>query len=212
MRMKRKIPSFSKRRISSGYILYLIGSGCIVIGILLGAIIANHVNEIQQKELLQYLESFFSQFPTTFVSSKQVLKNVLFKNGKLLLWIWGMGFLTIGIFFACGALFLKGLVYGFTSTFLFVQYGWNGLFFGFISFLPQNLIFIPMFIFVAKYSMQWSIGHYQQKQMRARWHREQKQKWIEYGLVLAIGLACIVLGSVIETYFTPILMRALLSK
>ena len=211
MRIKRKVRS-SRRHISKRYLLYIIGSGCIIIGILIGAIIAHNVNEIQRKELLQYIETFFSQFPSNDISSKQLLLDTLLKNIKQLLWIWVMGFLTIGIPFVCVALLLRGLSYGFMSTFLLIQYGWDGLLFGFTSFFPQNLIFIPAFVFVARYSIQWSISHYKKKQMRARWQREQKHQWIEYSLVLLLGLACIVLGSIIETYFTPVLMRFLLTR
>ena len=202
----------TRKKFSTSYILYLIGSVCIIIGILLGALVANQVNEIQKKELIQHLEIFFNQFPTAFISSKTVLFDILLKNIKHLLLIWGMGFLTIGIPFVWGILVFKGWSYGFTSAFLFLQYGWSGIFFGFIAFIPQNFIFIPTFVFVSKYSVQWSIGHYQQKQMRARWQREQNQKWIEYGLVLMIGTICILLGSIVETYFTPVIMRFLLSS
>lgn len=210
MKRKRSFRGLENIRMERRFILYVGISGFLLLGIIMGAIFANQMNDTQSLELALYMDEFFVRFHVESLNQTFVLKDALLKYGKTVGIAWILGFTVIGIPFSILIILLKGFTYGFTSAFLIKQYGMSGLWFGFLSYIPQNLILIPMFVFVVHGSIEFALKSGKNKHGKARFHKDRTQEWIEYGLILLVGMACVILASVIETYVTPSLMKSLL--
>ena len=139
--------------------------------------------------LLQYLETGSSaNFPNPFSSS-------LLNNFLLLLIIFIAG-LSIYLFpAALLALFFKGLTLGFSACLIIEALSFKGIFFIFLSIIPQNLLFIPAFIFAASGCVNFALS---------RFHKNRKQYCMSFHLYcisFLIPAAMIFLGCVIEGFF-----------
>lgn len=202
MRYRRNIHIPQKQIIYGVIILSLL------IGVGVGAVFANHINPIQNQELTRYVDDFFVKYTENSIEQTYVLKNSLLGYGKVVLFFWILGFTVIGMPLVAGMMGIKGFTYGFTSAFLIRQYGFQGILFGIISYLPQNLILLPVFIFISSQSMQFALAGLTNKQKKGVVLR--KHQWIEYGITLLVGMGFISLVSMIETYITPLFIKIFL--
>jgi stage II sporulation protein M len=198
----------NKRTVSKKESLYGISIFSFLLGIIIGTIFANYIGNIQNDELIQYLNHFFISFNTKAISHPTLLKHSLFSHGKNFILIWVLGFGILGIPFILINIFLKGFSYGFTSAFLFIHYGWNGLLFSFLSFLPQSLILVPGIIMISAASMNFAFSNYKNKS----YFKEKKEKWMEYTLVLLVGLVIVISISVVETFISPFLINIIIKN
>ncbi|WP_058485416.1 stage II sporulation protein M [Defluviitalea phaphyphila] len=198
-----------KKFISKREKLYGISIIIFLIGICIGSIVANYINLIQKQELLQYMNEFFIRFPQEKISYFEVLKECIFTHGKTIIILWILGIGIIGIPFIIIILFIKGFSYGFTSAFLLVNYGWNGFLFSIVSCIPQNIILIPGLMFISAASINFAMSNYKNNQ---RYNKEKNKKWMEYGLVLLIGLLFVILTGIIETFISPLFMKIFMSN
>ncbi|MBZ4667892.1 MAG: stage sporulation protein [Epulopiscium sp.] len=189
--------------------LYGISIFVLLIGICVGAIFANYMNSIQNEELLQYLNEFFLRFPEESFSRSVALQQAFWSHGKTIGIMWALGLGLIGIPFVLLAVFIKGFSYGFTSAFLFIHYGWNGFTFSIVSCLPQSIVLIPGIVFISAASINFALSNYKSN---PKYLKERKGKWIEYGLVLLIGLLIVLLTGVIETFISPLFMEMIMPK
>lgn len=193
-----------QRNVSKREMLYGISIIVLLAGICVGTIFANYMNSIQNQELLQYMNDFFIKFTGENISYPTVLKQSIWSHGKTIgvLWILGLG--IIGIPFILITVFIKGFSYGFTSAFLLIHYGWNGFLFSILSCLPQSIVLIPGVIFISAASMNFALSNYKNSQ---KYSKERSGKWMEYGLVFLVGLICIILTGLVETFISPLFMK-----
>lgn len=165
---------------------------------------------MEQNELNDYVQKFLYHFQTQQENPTNALKNIFFQHVKTIFIIWISGFSVVGIPLALFVIGAKGFSYGFTAAFFTMQYGWHGLLFSILSYLPHNLILIPGYLFLTKSSVGLALQFYFMKKRNIRNERDKKQKVLEYALVLLISIGFIMVSSVIEAYFTPRLMRILI--
>jgi len=189
--------------------LYGISILALLLGICVGAIFANYMNYIQNQELINYMNNFFMGFPDRNISYLDILKQSILSHGRTiaLLWVFGLG--VVGIPLAFLVVFAKGFSYGFTSSFLLIHYGFDGFIFSLTSFLPQSIILIPGIIFVSAASMNFAVANYKSNQ---KYFKERRGKWMDYGLVLLIGILIIILTGFIETFISPLFMKMIMNN
>ncbi|HOQ16159.1 MAG: stage II sporulation protein M [Epulopiscium sp.] len=198
----------NKRTISRKESLYGICIFSFLLGIITGAIFANYIDNFQNDELIQYMNHYFIHFNAKAISHSILLKQALFNHGKtfILIWIFGLG--VAGIPFIVINIFLKGFSYGFTSAFLFIHYGVNGLLFSLLSFLPQSFLLVPGMILISAASMNFALSGSNHK----NYHKDKKEKWSEYLLVLLVGLVIAVIISMMETFISPLLINIIIKR
>lgn len=130
--------------------LYLFVTVLLMMGIIFGAIIVNVLDATQKAGLLHYLNSFFKVLDKNEIADSQIVfQHKLGEHLKTLGLMWILGLSVIGIPFLLLLIFIKGLVMGFTVGFLVNQLSWKGLWFAFVSVVPQNIFFIPALIVIA---------------------------------------------------------------
>lgn len=198
--MKYKKITFSK-----GQILMFSICLCLLIGILLGAIGANSMNEMQYTELGNYLNGFLNKIKQEGVMS-QNYADVVVKYGKYALLIWLCGFIAPGAVFIYMILIFRGVGYGFTTALLVKQYGKVGISFAALSYLPQNIILIPAYIGIAFVSMQYILKKFQKLPPKARLQREKQKTNLEYIIIFMGEFMLVAAASAVEVYVIPILL------
>lgn len=203
MRSQRGIHNKQNQK---GNTLLILVCVCLLIGVVFGAIGANRLDSAGMEGIGQYLETFFASFGLE-ENSGQGMPEIVWKYGKYTAIIWGLGLLPVGAIFILGVLIFKGMAYGFTSAVLIKQYGGKGIAIAAASYLPQNLILVPLYIFMAYIGIQYVIYRYTFLPPKARLKREKQKRLTEYVIILAAAFLATTLAAAIELYITPFFMN-----
>lgn len=124
--------------------------------------------------------------------------------------MWILGITMIGLPIILLLLFLKGMVIGFTIGFFVQQMGWKGFLLSFVSVLPQNLIIIPVFIVVAVISVSFALQLIKKLFVKSI-YQPIAPMLVKYCMFFGAAILLLGLAAFVEGYFTPYLMRSLLS-
>ncbi|WP_374722626.1 stage II sporulation protein M [Peribacillus tepidiphilus] len=182
-----------------------------LMGVIFGAVIVNSLSFTQKEDLFYYLSHFFTQVAEGKISSSydMFIQSVM-HNIKYTGIIWILGVSIIGLPIILILLFLKGMVVGFTVGFLVNQMGWDGFGMAFVSILPQNIIIVPVFIFITTLSLALSIKMIRRvflKQIR----EPLKPVIFKYVFSFVLCMLFLVGAGAIEAYFSPVVMKSIMS-
>ena len=196
------------RDYSSLYIFIIV---LFLMGVICGSIIVNSLSFTQKEDLLYYLTRFFGEVETgTVTASSAMFAESVKHNIQYIGLIWILGISIIGIPLILILLFLKGMVVGFTVGFLVNAMSWKGFQIALVAVLPQNIILVPIMIFITTLSLALSmqlISRVFLKQVR----QPIKPILLKYVLSFIVCILLIVGAGVIEAYFSPSLMKAIVS-
>ncbi|MBS4203007.1 stage II sporulation protein M [Lederbergia citrea] len=183
-----------------------------LMGVIFGAIIVNSLSSHQKEDLFYYLNQFFGQIGEgKMVPPEELLKLSFIHNVKFAGLIWVLGISIIGFPLIFILLFIKGIVVGFSVGFLVNQMGWNGLLLSFVSLLPQNLLIIPVFIFISACSIGLSMKLIRKIFIRQSLPFQLVPVFASYFMVYIGAMAIITVAASIEAYIVPALMKSILS-
>ncbi|RYM05079.1 stage II sporulation protein M [Sporolactobacillus sp. THM7-7] len=191
--------------------LYTFVTGLCLMGVVFGAIIVNSLPYESKNDLLNYLKQFFSELAAGEIAGSPILfKESLFRDLQYLGLIWLLGLSVIGLPIIFLLLFLKGMVLGFTVGFLISQMGLRGFLTVLVSVFPQNLLVIPLYLFITVASVAFSLKMIRQLLMKTRHHPILPQ-FVNYGLSFAGAALLLVVVSAYEAYISPVLIRLFIS-
>ena len=187
--------------------LYMFIVVLFVMGVISGSIIVNSLSFTQKEDLLYYLSRFFGQVEAgSIASSYQMFLESIIHNIQYIGLIWILGISIIGFPLILLLLFLKGTVIGFSVGFLVNTMEWEGFRVALVSVLPQNIILVPIMIFITVQSLAVSTNIIRRvflKQVR----EPLKPIIIKYVIALLISILFILVAGAIEAYFSPTLMK-----
>lgn len=210
---KRLATNFITRHIQEHSSIYSFIIVLFVMGVIFGAVIVNSLSTIQKEDLFYYLNQFFSQVADGEVDPpEQLLKLSFFHNVKFIGLIWVLGISIIGLPLILILLFLKGVVVGFSVGFLVNQMGWYGLLMSFVTLLPQNLLMIPVYIFMATMSISFSIKLIRRIFIRQGLPFLFMPTFTRYFLAYVGAIAVITVATSIEAYIAPVLMKSIITS
>ncbi len=182
-----------------------------IMGIIFGAVIVNSLSIAQKEDLFHYLNHFFGQVADGKTGqAEDLLKLSFFHNVKFTGLMWVLGISIIGFPLILILLFLKGVVVGFSVGFLVNQMGWHGLLLAFVTLLPQNLLFIPVYIFIAVISTAFSIKLMRKTFIRQGFSFHFVPEFARYFLSFIAAMAVITLAASIEAFVAPALMKSII--
>jgi len=207
--MKKIISRTIAIHIRDNLTLYVLISMFMIIGILLGAMSVQSLDQEQVGFLGDYLNNFVSAFPN-FNIKPEVLTTASFTtNIKLLLLIWFLGLTVVGVPIIFFAIAIKGFYLGFTAGFIIQEKGLRGILFTAIALLPQNILNIPALLIAAVLAASFSLWL-----LRGRLKNpavKLSHLFMSYSLIFFILAALIICGSFLEGYLTPWLIQAALA-
>ena len=134
-----------KEHVSNNSKEYIIVTLIFVIGIFLGVLFINNIQENQRTEISSYINNFTDKMKNTEdIKSIELLKVSVKQNLLLALTIWFFGTTVIGIPIVFGITLYRGFCLGYTISACISVMGLSkGLAFVIISLVLQNILFIP---------------------------------------------------------------------
>jgi stage II sporulation protein M len=188
--------------------LYLFTLTLFLMGILFGAVIVNSLPLSQKEDLFYYVQQFFNQVSDgKQASTIDILKQSFLHNAWYMLSFWVLGMMILGLPFIYGLLFLKGVVMGFTTGFLVNQMGIKGFWLTLAMVLPQNLLNVPVFLFMAVLASWMSLLLLRKVFREKDHHFAIFQPFLIYIGAFFCSLGILLMSSFVEAYISPSLME-----
>lgn len=148
---RAKILEVVKEHVLNNKKEYMIVSLLFIIGIFLGVLFINHVQEAQKLEITTYLNTFIDKMKNTEnLNHMELLKNSMGQNILLAIVLWFFGTTVIGIPVVFGVVLYRGFCLGYTIAVCITIMGLpQGILFVLILLLLQNILFIPAILALA---------------------------------------------------------------
>lgn len=146
-----KIVETIKEHIINNHKEYIIVTLLFIIGIFLGVLFVNNIQESQRVEIDGYFNNFIEKLKNTEdINQVELLKTSMGQNIMLAVVIWFFGTTVIGIPVVFGIVLYRGFCLGYTISLCITIMGTGkGLSFVLIALLLQNIIFIPAILGIA---------------------------------------------------------------
>jgi stage II sporulation protein M len=204
--MKLKIGQVIGKHIEAHASLYIFSIVLFLMGVIFGTLTVQSMGYSQQADLFYYFQQFMIEMKKDhFVDQNYALQENFIHYLKYTGVIWILGLSIIGLPVILILLFLKGVFIGFTVGFLVHQLGWNGFLFAFIAVLPQNMIVVPVILFMSVLSISFSMKLIAHLFGTQRYNEKLSIPKYIGALVAMSGVLFMV--SIFETYLSPLFMK-----
>lgn len=188
---------------SKEYIIVLL---FFIIGIFLGVLFVNNVQDVQKTEINNYLTNFIEKLKNTQdLNSMDLLQNSVKQNALFALVIWFFGTTVIGIPVVFGAVLYRGFCLGYTVAVCISIMGlFKGLLFVMASLLLQSIIFIPaiLALAVSGYKLYKSI-------VKDKRRENVKLEIVRHTVFSLIMLMVLLISSIIEVFVSTNFLKIL---
>ena len=146
-----KIVETIKEHIVNNHKEYIIVTLLFIIGIFLGVLFVNNIQESQRVEIDGYFNNFIEKLKNTEdINQVELLKTSMGQNIMLAVVIWFFGTTVIGIPVVFGIVLYRGFCLGYTISVCISIMGLSkGIVFVLVTLLLQNIIFIPAVLALA---------------------------------------------------------------
>ena len=127
---------------------YILVTLIFLVGIFLGVMFINNIQETQMKEITEYLKSFTEKLKNTEkLETYSILKTTISENIILAITLWFFGTTVIGIPIVFGIILYRGFCLGYSIASIITKMGTGkGILFILVTLVLQNIIFIPAII------------------------------------------------------------------
>lgn len=184
--------------------------GAFVGGLVCGALTLRTLHSAQVEELRQYLNSFLQElkpfYETSSVTGFQAWCRILVARLPMLGVLWILGLTVVGVPLITLAVGIRGFILGFTIGFLVKEQSLRGLLLALVAVLPQNLCYVPALLGAGSIAFYFSFS-------LLRGYREGSvlRGVLAYTLLFVLVLMITLVGTWIEAYFVPGLVRLMVS-
>lgn len=192
--------------------IYIFIGVLFLMGVIFGAVFVNNLSLTQKEDLFYYLNQYFNQVSNGQVVNKvEIFKSSFWQNVQLLGLIWILGISMIGFPIVFVLLFLKGIIIGFTVGFLVSEMGMSGVALVFASIFPQNILFIPVYVFLAASSVGLSMKLIRKILIRQSFTSKFRPIFSQYILNYLFVVQAVCIAAVIEAYVSTFLMKNIIT-
>lgn len=146
-----KLASILLQHIKDNLKSYLLVAMILLIGIVIGVLFVNNLQEAQSQEVQNYVDEFVTSLQNgTSIDTGKLLRSSMKSNLLLAVVMWFAGSTVIGIPIVLGIVWYRGFCLGYTISALIaiLGVGKGSLFFA-TAILVQNLIIIPCMLALA---------------------------------------------------------------
>ncbi len=187
--------------------LYVFTTVLFIVGVVFGSLVVGALSVEQRQDLLGYLQHFFNDLDQGASADSQVALRYAISHHLMTIGLLGLlGLSIIGVPLVLVLLFLKGLVIGFTVGFFVHELSWNGLWFAFLSVVPQNLLIVPATVIVSVASIGFSLMLLRNRFMQRR--GTIYPHFLSYTFLVLLMAGLLFFASVFEAFVSPQLMQA----
>lgn len=196
-----------KEHVSNNKKEYMIVALLFVIGIFLGVLFMNHVQEAQKTEITEYFNTFIEKMKNMEeINSIDLLKNSMGQNIILAIVLWFFGTTVIGIPVVFGIVLYRGFCLGYTIAVCVTVMGLpQGVWFALILLLLQNILFIPamLALAVSGFKLYKSI-------IKDRNKENIKIEVVRHTIFSFLMLLILMVASVVEIFLSTNLLKAII--
>ena len=207
-RGKSKIGSIIANHIINNKKNYLISTLLFLVGLIIGIMFINNINDIQYKEISEYIQKLVTNIKSVEkINYIKLLKESFESNFILVIVIWLASSTIIGIPIVYGLIAFRGFVFGYTISSILSSIGIGyGIIFSLCSLLLHNIIFIPVLLATSVSGMK-----LYKSIIKNREKQNIKVEFIRHTLFCTIMLLLLVISSLIEVYISTNLCKIIVN-
>lgn len=180
-----------------------------IIGVSAGAFTVNGLSAIQREELINYFQGFIQLLDNQKVDTNELLGISIYENAKIIAVLWVLGLTIIGIPLIFILVGIRGFITGFCSGFIVDTLGLKGALFTLFALLPKEFIIVPCLIALGVNGINFSLNMIKNKSIKHISKESLKARFIGYCIVTLFYTCFIFIGTLIEAYVTPVIIRML---
>ena len=180
-----------------------------IFGVIIGTILNIALNSDDSKLVSEFLDNFIYNIQNNNLDYKGSFFNSLISNLGYVVFIWLLGISVIGLPITIFIFFTKTFVLGFSITSIIANYKLKGCLLALSYIFPHMIINIFVYIILTMYSLSLSLKMFQT--IVKKQTLDFKFIMHKYLKILLISIAIIVITSAIEVFFTPNLMKIVIS-
>ena len=132
---------------------------------------------------------------------EDALRERLLLHAKWLLAVWLLGVTVVGALFVLFAVFLKGMLIGFTLGVLVQAYGWKGMLFALAAIVPGNLLALPALLMAGVSSVAFALHVFRYRLLQPAGSLREPLK-VHTSFSIAMLAACAA-GALIDAWAAP---------
>ncbi len=201
--IRNTIFEYIKENLRSYLILIII----FFIGLLLGVVFINNINEVQSKQISEYISNFINSVKENYqISTNSLLITSIINNLCIAILLWFLGSTVIGVPLIYLVIGYKGYCIGYTIAAVTATLGTGkSIAFIFATMLLQNIIYIPTIITLAVSGIK-----LYRLIMEDRRKENIKVQILKHTIFSVLMLILLLFSSVIETYISGNLSQIIL--
>lgn len=196
-----------KRHLADNIWIYLIVIFVFILGISLGALAVNNIDEVSKSDAKIYIEGFLDLTSQNELQSAYILKQSIKFNLYFTSILFFSGMVYIGILFIPILVAFRGFCIGFSVAFLTENLGRNGFLLSLGSVLPQNLIYVPVLIVMGVIGMNYSLWTLRNKYFKK--FGAMNNLFATYAFSTLVLFIVLIAGCIVESYITSLIVRAI---
>ncbi|MHB1391771.1 MAG: stage II sporulation protein M [Clostridia bacterium] len=196
-----------KRHLADNIWIYLIVIFIFILGISLGTLAVNNIDEVSKTDAKTYIEGFLDMTSKNELQSSYILKQSIKFNFYFTLILFFSGMIYFGIIFIPILIAFRGFCIGFSIAFLTENLGRNGFLLSLGSVLPQNLIYLPVIIVMGVIGINYSLWTLRNKYFKK--FGAQNNLFATYAFSTLVLFILLIAGCIVESYITSLIIRAI---
>lgn len=197
-----------KRHLADNIWIYLIVVLMFILGISLGALTVNNIDEVTKADARTYLEGFLDLTSKNELQSANILKQSIKLNLYYALALFFSGLIYLGIVFVPIVVTFRGYCIGFSIAFLTENFGSHGFLFALSSVLPQSLIYVPITIVMGVIGLNYSLWTLRNKYFKK--FGAVPNLFATYAFSTFVLLILLIAGSIVEAYITTQIVKIII--
>jgi len=194
-----------RRHLADNIWIYLIIIFMFILGISLGALTVNNIDDVSKTDATTYIKGFLDLTSQNELQSAYILKQSIKFNFYFTLAIFLSGLTYLGMLFIPLIVAFRGFCIGFTVAFLTENLVSNGFLLSLGSILPQNLIYVPVIIVMGAIGLNYSVLTLRNKHFK-RFGTIQNL-FATYALSALVLFILLIAGCIVESYITSQIIR-----
>ena len=166
------------------------------------------LSETDKKLVTDYFNNYISNIENNKLNYLESIKNGLFNNLLYIIIIWILGISIIGIPIVTIMFFIKSFTLGFSIASIVFNYKLKGCLLNFINIFPHQMIYFLIYMLITTYSIFFSLKMI--NSIINKKNMDFKIMMNKYVKILIISVIAIIIGIIIETFITPLLIKIII--
>jgi stage II sporulation protein M len=196
-----------RRHLADNIWIYLIIIIAFILGISLGAVTVNNLDEVTRSDAKTYIEGFLELTSGNELQSSQILRQSIKFNLYFTMLLFLSGLIYLGVIFIPLLVAFRGFCIGFSVAFLSGNIGSGGLLLSIGSVLPQNIIYIPVIIIMGAIGVNYSLRTLRNKYFKK--YGAMNSLFAAYAFTTLILFILLLAGCIVESYITALIIKSI---